>query len=76
MASLDNIYDAIQKLEDNEIEYLLITVEKGKKKGKSDVFYSLKDQASMKILAKGLSIFNQEIDKISKEQEDDENQHE
>jgi hypothetical protein len=40
------------------------------------VFYSLKDQASMKILAKGLSIFNQEIDKISKEQEDDENQHE
>jgi hypothetical protein len=76
MASLDNIYDAIQKLEDNEIEYLLITVEKGKKKGKADVFYSLKDQASMKILAKGLSIFNQEIDKISKEQEDDENQHE
>jgi len=76
MASLDNIYDAIQKLEDDEIEYLLITVEKGKKKGKADVFYSLKDQASMKILAKGLSIFNQEIDKISKEQEDDENQHE
>lgn len=76
MASLDNIYDTIQKLEDDGIEYLLITVEKGKKKGKADVFYSLKDQASMKILAKGLSIFNQEIDKISKEQEDDENEDE
>lgn len=76
MASLDNIYDTIQKLEDYGVEYLLITVEKGKKKGKADVFYNLKDQASMKILAKGLSIFNQEIDKISKDEKDDENEDE
>jgi hypothetical protein len=32
MGSLDNVYDTIQKLEDYGIEYLLITVEKGKKK--------------------------------------------
>jgi len=74
MGSLDNIYDTIQKLEDYDIEYLLITVEKGKKQGKADVFYSLKDKASMKILAKGLHVFNEEIDKISKEQEEDENE--
>jgi hypothetical protein len=73
MASLDNVYDTIQKLEDYGIEYLLITIEKGKKKGKADVFYSLKDKASMKILAKGLHVFNEEIDKIEKEQEDEEN---
>jgi len=74
MASLDNVYDTIQKLEDYGIEYLLITIEKGKKKGKADVFYSLKDRASMKILSRGLEIFNQEIDKIEKEQDEDENE--
>jgi hypothetical protein len=74
MGSLDNVYDTIQKLEDYGIEYLLITIEKGKKKGKADVFYSLKDRASMKILAKGLHVFNEEIDKIEKEQEEDENE--
>jgi hypothetical protein len=31
MASLDDIYDIIQKLEDGGIEYLLITVQKGNK---------------------------------------------
>ena len=74
MGSLDNVYDTIQKLEDYGIEYLLITIDKGKKQGKADVFYSLKDRASMKILSRGLEIFNQEIDKIEKEQEEDENE--
>jgi hypothetical protein len=74
MASLDNVYDTIQKLEDYDIEYLLITIEKGKKQGKADVFYNLKNKASMKILARGLHVFNEEIDKISKEQEEDENE--
>jgi len=74
MGSLDNVYDTIQKLEDYGIEYLLITIDKGKKQGKADVFYSLKDRVSMKILSRGLEIFNQEIDKIEKEQEEDENE--
>jgi len=72
MASLDDIYDLIQKLEDGGIEYLLITVQKGKKQGKADVFFSLKDKASMKILSTGLSAFNKEIDNIDKEDENDE----
>jgi hypothetical protein len=74
MGSLDNVYDTIQKLEDYGIEYLLITIEKGKKQGKADVFYSLKDRASMKILSRGLQVFNEEIDKIEKEQEENENE--
>ena len=72
MASLDDIYDIIQKLEDGGIEYLLITVQNGKKQGKADVFYSLKDRSSMKILARGLGVFNQEIDNIEKQDEDNE----
>ena len=71
MASLDDVYDMTQKLEDNNIDYLLITVTKGKKNGKADVFFSLRDKASMKILASGLDAFNKEIDNIEREQEED-----
>jgi len=72
MASLDDIYDMTQKLEDSGIEYLLITIQKGKKHGKADVFYSLKDANSMRVLSKGLQEFNKEIDKIDREENDDE----
>jgi len=71
MASLDDVYDMTQKLEENNIDYLLITVTKGKKNGKADVFFSLRDKASMKILASGLDAFNKEIDNIEREQEED-----
>jgi len=70
MASMDNIYDMLQKLDDSDTEYLLITIQKGKKNGKADVFYSLKDRKSMKILASGLNVFNQEIDKINDEMDE------
>ena len=73
MASLDDIYDMTQKLEDNNIEYLLITVTKGKKQGKADVFYYLKNAESMRVLARGLDAFNEEIDNIERgENPDDE----
>ena len=70
MASLDDVYDMTQKLEDNNIDYLLITVTKGKKHGKADVFFSLRDKSSMKILATGLDAFNKEIDNIQREEEE------
>jgi len=73
MGSLDDVYDMLQKLESSDMEYLLITVQKGKKQGKADVFFNLKDRASMKILATGLAAFNKEINEIErKEKEDDE----
>jgi hypothetical protein len=67
MASLDDIYDMIQKLEDSGIEYLLITVQKGKKTGKADVFYHLKDKNSMKILTHGLKEFTEKVDEMDDE---------
>lgn len=51
-----------QKLEDVGIEYLLITIQKGKKNGKADVFYSLKDKSSIKLLTMGLNEFTKKID--------------
>jgi hypothetical protein len=74
MASLDDIYDMLQKLDDSGIEYLLITVQKGKKNGKADVFYSLKDSASMRILTTGLKEFNKEIDRIDKKRDNQEDE--
>lgn len=74
MASLDDIYDMIQKLDNSNIEYLLITIQKGKKNGKADVFYSLKDDASMRILTNGLKAFNKEIDKLKNDREDEEDE--
>jgi len=71
MASLDDVYDMTQKLEDNNIEYLLITITKGKKQGKADVFYYLKNAESMRVLAKGLEAFNQEIDNIERDENSD-----
>ena len=71
MASLDDVYDITQKLEDNNIEYLLITITKGKKQGKADVFYYLKNAQSMRVLSKGLEAFNKEIDNIEREEESD-----
>lgn len=67
MASLDDIYDMIQKLDESNIEYLLITIQKGKKNGKADVFYSLKDRNSMRVLTEGLNQFTKEIDRIEDE---------
>jgi len=71
MASLDDIYDMTQKLEDSGIEYLLITIQKGKKNGKADVFYSLKDDNSMRVLSAGLKMFNKEIDNFKKDDKDE-----
>jgi hypothetical protein len=67
MASLDDIYDMIQKLDNSGIEYLLITVQKGKRNGKADVFYSLKDKDSMKVLTHGLNQFTKEVDRMDDE---------
>jgi hypothetical protein len=71
MASLDDVYDMTQKLEDNNIEYLLITITKGKKQGKADVFYYLKNAESMRVLSRGLEAFNKEIDNIERGEESD-----
>ena len=71
MASLDDIYDIVQKLDETNSEYLFISIQKGKKRGKADVFFALNDDQSFMVLAEGLSSFQKEIDRIRKENEDD-----
>jgi hypothetical protein len=71
MASLDDIYDIVQKLDETNSEYLFISIQKGKKRGKADVFFALNDDQSFMVLAEGLASFQKEIDRIRKENEDD-----
>lgn len=63
MASLDDIYDAVDLLDKAKAEYLLIAIQKGKRQGKADVFYTLKNDDSLKILTQGLKVFSDQIDK-------------
>lgn len=62
MASLDDIYDLVDKLDKSNAEYLLVSIQKGKKNGKADVFYKLDNNDSLKILAKGLELLNERIE--------------
>jgi hypothetical protein len=63
MSSLDYIYDAVDLLDKRDIEYLLISIQKGEKQGKADIFFNLKNDNSLKILSKGLKAFSEEIEK-------------
>lgn len=63
MASQDDIYDVVDSLDKIQIEYLLVAIQKGKKNGKADIFYSLADEDSLKILSEGLKTFAAEVEK-------------
>lgn len=68
MASLDDIYDAVQKLDETNTEYLLIAIQQGKKTGKADVFYNLNNSKSLKILSEGLKLFQEKIENDQNEE--------
>lgn len=64
MASMDDIYDILSKLENQDIDYLLITLQHGKVNSKADVFYSLNNEdKSFAALKEGLQEFQLNLDK-------------
>lgn len=64
MASMDFIYDILNKFEKENIDYLLITLQHGKTNSKADVFYSLNnEEKSFVALKEGLTEFQQNLDK-------------
>jgi len=56
MPSLDFIYDITEKLDEEEIEYLVLTIRQGKKQDKVDVFF--------RISAESEEVFETSIDRI------------
>lgn len=64
MASMDFIYDILNKFEKENIDYLLITLQHGKTNSKADVFYALNnEEKSFAALKEGLSEFQRNLDK-------------
>ena len=56
MPSLDFIYDITEKLDEEEIEYLVLTIRQGDKQDKVDVFFRISGESER--------IFETSIDRI------------
>ena len=56
MPSLDFIYDITEKLDEEEIEYLVLTIRQGSKQDKVDVFFKISGESER--------VFETAIDRI------------
>ena len=50
MASLDNIYEIADRLKDDNIDYIIVAIQKGKKKDDAEVLYRLSGKDSIEDL--------------------------
>ncbi|HAI39682.1 MAG TPA: hypothetical protein DCM40_17035 [Maribacter sp.] len=50
MASLDNIYEIADRLKDDNIDYFIVAIQKGKKKDDAEVLYRLSGKDSIEDL--------------------------
>lgn len=67
MASLDFVYDLVQKFQADNIDYLVVTIRNGKAKDKADIFYRLKDPATASVLRTVIRRFDKDLGKKIKE---------
>ena len=49
MESLDFVYDLIDGMERQNVDYFVLAIRKGKDEDKADIFYNLKNEESIKI---------------------------
>jgi|TARA_R110002051_G_scaffold228149_1_gene290453 hypothetical protein len=56
MPSLDFIYDITEKLDEEEIEYLVLAIRTGKREDKVDVFFRVKKETK--------EVFNASLDQV------------
>ncbi len=62
MPSLDFVYDAVDKLNDDNIDYLIIAVtHPSEEESRSDIFYNLSDERSPAALAETITKFYGEV---------------
>ena len=57
--SMDFVYDLTEKLEEQKIDYFLVTIRSGRKKDTADVFFRFKDDQSIQSLIKTLDNFTE-----------------
>ena len=51
MPSLDFVYDLVEKLEEDNIEYLVLTLRQGKTEDKVDVFFNINSESEDAFIA-------------------------
>ena len=61
MSSMDYVFDLADKLEENNIQYVMTTLRPGTKVDKIDVYYSITDPLSRKELATVLGKFSEDL---------------
>jgi hypothetical protein len=49
MESLDFVYDLIDGMEKQNVDYFVLAIRKGQDEDKADIFYNLKNEQSIKI---------------------------
>jgi hypothetical protein len=49
MESLDFVYDLIESMEKQNMDYFVVAIRKGEEETKADVFYNLEDEESIKV---------------------------
>ncbi len=73
MSSSDYIYDIVEKLEEEKIEYVICIVRHGKKESKIDIHYDIKSDESLDMICNTFDkICSEEPD--SEDNENDENE--
>tara|TARA_R100000005_G_C4990325_1_gene197803 strand:+ start:1476 stop:1724 length:249 start_codon:yes stop_codon:yes gene_type:complete len=45
MPSLDFVYDLVEKLDEEKLEYLIVTMREGREENKVDAFFSIKPES-------------------------------
>jgi hypothetical protein len=46
MPSMDFLYDIIEKLSEEDIDYIIVSIRKGKNQDKADLFYRIADEST------------------------------
>jgi hypothetical protein len=46
MPSMDFLYDIIEKLSEEDIDYIIVSIRKGKSQDKADLFYRISDDST------------------------------
>jgi hypothetical protein len=69
MATLDFVYDIVEKLNDENIDYLIIAVQHNSQDSKADILYNMSDERTPQCVSETLDRFHDEV--ISKYNNDD-----
>ena len=71
MESLDFVYDLVDGMEKQDIQYFVLAIREGKSETKADVFYDLRDEESIRVfetVVGNIDFRNQEEDEDDSEE--------